>query len=129
MPMDHSIQKHVPMSKSVRRSPHIDRHTNTKVNTSTPSWVQEFFLQPIIKDRSNIDVIMIYTNCTYNILVQKFNTFAGPLEWDFCLPKSCKGTDIRDALQKCEYKASNCKFGICKRVKNIFQNIGIYKQG
>ena len=33
---------------------HIDRHTDTKVNTEdTLSGFQDFFLQPIIKDRFN----------------------------------------------------------------------------
>ena len=41
---------------------HTDRQTDTKVNTEdTLSGFQEFFLQPIIKDRSNI----FKTLCSY----------------------------------------------------------------
>ena len=43
------------MSKCVLYSPHADTQTDTKVNTEdTLSGFQEFFLQPINKDRSNI---------------------------------------------------------------------------
>ena len=38
---------------------HTDRHTDTKVTTEgTLSGFQEFFLQPIIKDRPNLNVIV-----------------------------------------------------------------------
>ena len=46
----------VPRSKGVTCSPHIDRQTDTQTDTKvtivgTLSGFQEFFLQPIIKDR------------------------------------------------------------------------------
>ena len=44
----------VPRSKGVLCSPITDRQTHTKVTTvGTLSGFQEFFLQPIIKDRPN----------------------------------------------------------------------------
>ena len=49
----------IPRSKGVlsnwRTDGHTDRHTHTKVNTEdTLSGFQELFLQPVIKDRSNM---------------------------------------------------------------------------
>ena len=48
----------VPRSKGVLCSSRTDRHTDTKVNTEdTLSGFQDFFLQPIIKDRPNTLVL------------------------------------------------------------------------
>ena len=49
-----------------------DRQTDTKVNTEdTLSGFQEFFLQPIIKDRSNYSFISInvQVKITYNLVI------------------------------------------------------------
>ena len=49
-----SFNPKIPRSKGVLCSPCAERHTDTKVNTEdTLSAFQEYFLQPIIKDRSN----------------------------------------------------------------------------
>ena len=56
----------VPRSKAVLCSPRIDTHTHTdtKVTTvGTLSGFQDFFLQPIIKDRPNIYDFFIFINC------------------------------------------------------------------
>ena len=47
------------MSKGVLCSPHTDTQTDTKVNTEgTLSGFQDFFLQPIIKDRPNKQAVV-----------------------------------------------------------------------
>ena len=54
-------QKVCPAARG-RTDRHTDRQTHTKVTTvGTLSGVQEFFLQPIIKDRPN--TLVDYVNC------------------------------------------------------------------
>ena len=49
------LKNQVSKSKGVLCSPRTDTHTHTEVNTEdTLSGFQECFLQPIVKDRSNI---------------------------------------------------------------------------
>ena len=52
---------------SPRADTHTDRQTDTKVNTEdTLSGLQEFFLQPIFKDRSNKQIKPIMSRLDLN---------------------------------------------------------------